>query len=174
MALDVWVTAIPATVFLVAMFCVPESPRWLARKKKKGEALRILARVGGNAYGDRVLQEIDETLIAEDRGIRLSEFKPVLLGIALAVLQQWCGINVIFNYAQEVFAAAGYSLSSMLSNIVVTGLVCWCSPSSPSIRSIAKAGAHSCSPVAQDLRRSTLVWGMPIPCTDTEWSCYCL
>ena len=123
------VTAIPATVFLVAMFCVPESPRWLATKKKQGEALRILARVGGSAYGDRVLQEIDETLIAGDRGVGLGEFlvprifKPTLLGIALAVLQQWCGINVIFNYAQEVFAAAGYSLSSMLSNIVVTGLV---------------------------------------------------
>jgi sugar porter (SP) family MFS transporter len=123
------VTAIPAMVFLVAMFCVPESPRWLATRKKPGEALRILARVGGSSYGDRVLQEIDETLIGGDARIGLGEFlvprifKPTLLGIALAVLQQWCGINVIFNYAQEVFAAAGYSLSSMLSNIVVTGLV---------------------------------------------------
>jgi sugar porter (SP) family MFS transporter len=123
------VTAIPATVFLGAMFCVPESPRWLAKNKKQAEALRILTRVGGSAYGDRVLQEIDETLIARDAVVGLREFllprilKPILLGIALAVLQQWCGINVIFNYAQEVFAAAGYSLSSMLSNIVVTGLV---------------------------------------------------
>lgn len=123
------VTAIPATVFLIAMFCVPESPRWLATRKKPGEALRILARVGGSSYGDRVLQEIDQTLIAGDARIGLGEFlvprifKPTLLGIALAILQQWCGINVIFNYAQEVFAAAGYSLSSMLSNIVVTGLV---------------------------------------------------
>jgi SP family sugar porter-like MFS transporter len=49
--------------------------------------------------------------------------RPLLLGIALAVLQQWCGINVIFNNAQEVFTAAGYNLSSMLFNIMVTGFV---------------------------------------------------
>ena len=49
--------------------------------------------------------------------------KVLLLGIALAVLQQWCGINVIFNYAQEIFAAAGYQVSDILFNIVVTGAV---------------------------------------------------
>ena len=123
------VTAVPAALFLIAMFCVPESPRWLAKKRKSADALRILARVGGTAYGDRVLKEIEETLIAKDAGVGLREFlvpriyRPMLLGVALAVLQQWCGINVIFNYAQEVFTAAGYSLSSMLFNIVVTGLV---------------------------------------------------
>jgi SP family sugar porter-like MFS transporter len=47
----------------------------------------------------------------------------LLLGIVLAVLQQWCGINVIFNYAQEIFAAAGYQISGILFNIVVTGAV---------------------------------------------------
>jgi MFS family permease len=41
----------------------------------------------------------------------------------LAVLQQWCGINVIFNYAQEIFASAGYAVSDMLLNIVITGVV---------------------------------------------------
>ncbi|HEX6465813.1 MAG TPA: MFS transporter, partial [Terriglobales bacterium] len=47
----------------------------------------------------------------------------LLLGVALAVLQQWCGINVIFNYAEEVFSAAGYKVSDILFNIVVTGAV---------------------------------------------------
>jgi SP family sugar porter-like MFS transporter len=47
----------------------------------------------------------------------------LFVGITLAVLQQWCGINVIFNYAQEVFSAAGYSLSSIFLNIVITGVV---------------------------------------------------
>jgi len=46
----------------------------------------------------------------------------MLLGIGLAVLQQWCGINVIFNYAHDIFAAAGYALSDILFNIVVTGV----------------------------------------------------
>jgi MFS family permease len=49
--------------------------------------------------------------------------KVLSLGIGLAVLQQWCGINVIFNYAEEVFSAAGYSVSDILFNIVVTGAV---------------------------------------------------
>jgi SP family sugar porter-like MFS transporter len=49
--------------------------------------------------------------------------KVLLLGVVLAVLQQWCGINVIFNYAQEIFAAAGYQISDILFNIVVTGAV---------------------------------------------------
>ena len=45
------------------------------------------------------------------------------LGIFLAVLQQWCGINVIFNYAEEVFSAAGFPVSDILFNIVITGAV---------------------------------------------------
>jgi SP family sugar porter-like MFS transporter len=49
--------------------------------------------------------------------------KVVILGCAIAVLQQWCGINVIFNYAQEIFASAGYQISDILFNIVVTGAV---------------------------------------------------
>ena len=49
--------------------------------------------------------------------------KVLLLGVLLAVLQQWCGINVIFNYAQEIFAAAGYQVSGILFNIVITGAV---------------------------------------------------
>jgi MFS family permease len=49
--------------------------------------------------------------------------KVLLLGVGLAVFQQWCGINVIFNYAEEVFAAAGYKISAILFNIVLTGIV---------------------------------------------------
>jgi SP family sugar porter-like MFS transporter len=48
--------------------------------------------------------------------------KILLIGTVIAVFQQWCGINVIFNYAQEVFSAAGYGVSDILFNIVITGL----------------------------------------------------
>ena len=48
--------------------------------------------------------------------------KILLLGIVIAVFQQWCGINVIFNYAQEIFSAAGYGVTDILFNIVITGL----------------------------------------------------
>ena len=47
----------------------------------------------------------------------------LILGVVLAVFQQWCGINVIFNYAEEIFSSAGYSVSDILFNIVVTGTV---------------------------------------------------
>lgn len=48
--------------------------------------------------------------------------KVLVIGVVMAVLQQWCGINVIFNYAQEIFMAAGYGVSDVLMNIVVTGI----------------------------------------------------
>jgi SP family sugar porter-like MFS transporter len=47
----------------------------------------------------------------------------VLLGITLAIFQQWCGINVVFNYAEEVFSAAGYEVTELLFNIIITGSV---------------------------------------------------
>jgi len=123
------VTAIPSALFFVAMFLVPESPRWLAKNGVPEKARLVLARIGGKAYGDSSLREIEVTL-AEKPG--QADFKALLdpkmrkvllLGVGLAVLQQWCGINVIFNYAEEVFSAAGYKVSDILFNIVVTGAV---------------------------------------------------
>jgi SP family sugar porter-like MFS transporter len=123
-------TAIPAILFFAAMFAVPESPRWLARAGRQDRCLRVLARIGGEGYAREALAEIRETLpshpeaaagLAEalDRRVRPA----VALGVVLAVFQQWCGINVIFNYAEEVFAAAGYGVSDILFNIVITGIV---------------------------------------------------
>jgi SP family sugar porter-like MFS transporter len=123
------VTAIPASLFVLAMFVVPESPRWLAKKGLRARSESILAHIGGSAYSARVFAEVEESLAHRVSESPLRELlnrryaRPLLLGIGLAVLQQWCGINVIFNYAQEIFTAAGYDLSSMLFNIMVTGFV---------------------------------------------------
>jgi len=123
------VTAIPSLLFFVATLLVPESPRWLVQKGASEKARGILSRVGGDAYAGRVLDEIVATTRAEAAGATVATlFEPrmskvLLLGIVLAVLQQWCGINVIFNYAEEVFSAAGYEVSSILFNIVITGVV---------------------------------------------------
>ena len=124
-------TAIPSLLFFVGMLTVPESPRWLVQRERSDEAGHNLARIGGEAYSARVLAEIKESLHHNQHETRneLSQLmrKPLLgvivLGVILAALQQWCGINVIFNYAQEVFSAAGYGLSSMLANILITGTV---------------------------------------------------
>jgi SP family arabinose:H+ symporter-like MFS transporter len=123
------VTAIPATLFFIGMFMIPESPRWLAAKGATDKARRILARIGGAAYSYQALAEIRATVankMKESEFKRLLEpsiRKPLLVGIVLAVFQQWCGINVIFNYAEEVFSAAGFKVSDILFNIVVTGAV---------------------------------------------------
>jgi SP family sugar porter-like MFS transporter len=121
--------AIPAVVFLLGCLIIPESPRWLAQRGCWDRSRSVLTRLGGGAYADAALSDIRQTLEAapgRSLGAILQEtrFRKVLLiGIGLAVLQQWCGINVIFNYAQEVFASAGYAVSDTLFNIVITGVV---------------------------------------------------
>jgi len=121
---------IPAGLFFILMWFVPESPRWLVKNEKSNQkARKILSKIGGSDYADSELVSIEETLrnssvktgfeIIKEPGIS----KLLVLGIVLAIFQQWCGINVIFNYAQEVFANAGYSVSDTLFNIVITGSV---------------------------------------------------
>lgn len=120
---------VPATVFLAGVFFIPESPRWLARQGYWERTERVLRRFGGEEYAERTVRELRAVLLMEStRALSLSGRKHrlrrvLLIGLILAVLQQWCGINVIFNYAQEVFSAAGYSLSNIFFNIVITGIV---------------------------------------------------
>jgi sugar porter (SP) family MFS transporter len=123
------VTALPAAVFFLAMFFVPESPRWLAKKGRSGRARGVLAKIGGDAYAGRSVREIEATLVNEIDKVDLRELiepkmrKILLVGVVLAVFQQWCGINVIFQYGSRIFADAGYEVSGILFNIVITGLV---------------------------------------------------
>ena len=123
-------TAAPATLFFFAMFLVPESPRWLAKNGRPDQARAILARIGGQPYADAAIAEINSTLAAEEiQRVRFLDLleprmrKVLVLGVVLAVFQQWCGINVIFNYAEEIFSAAGYDISDVLKNIAWTGSV---------------------------------------------------
>lgn len=123
------VTAVPSILFLVATFLVPESPRWLAATGRHQQALRVLERLGGQAYAKQVTNDFAAaTQLHPDRPMFRELFSPgmvrvLVLAVVLAVLQQWCGINVIFNYAQEIFVAAGYQVSDILFNIVITGAV---------------------------------------------------
>jgi sugar porter (SP) family MFS transporter len=123
------ITAIPSVLFLIATFLVPESPRWLASKGRNPQALRVLERLGGRAYAQQVMDDFAHASEVQPQRSVWQELsapgiaKILLLGVVLAILQQWCGINVIFNYAQEIFAAAGYQVSDILFNIVVTGAV---------------------------------------------------
>jgi MFS transporter, SP family, arabinose:H+ symporter len=122
--------SIPAGLFFLLMWFVPESPRWLIKNKKSDQkARKILTKIGGSVYADSELSSIGESLknVSVNSGFKVLKepgiSKLLVLGIVLAIFQQWCGINVIFNYAQEVFANAGYSVSDTLFNIVITGSV---------------------------------------------------
>src|SRR6266700_7463831 len=123
-------TAIPSLLFFLGMIVVPESPRWLAKNGKPDRARSILARIGGEQYARAAVADIESTLASEEvQQVRFSDLleprmrKVLVLGVILAVFQQWCGINVIFNYAEEIFRAAGYDISTVLKNIAWTGSV---------------------------------------------------
>jgi len=121
---------VPAGLFFIFAWLVPESPRWLAKQPENHKrVLKILSKISGDQYAAEELASIKESLngnksngglkILREKGIS----KVLLIGIIIAIFQQWCGINVIFNYAQEIFSNAGYSVSDILFNIVITGSV---------------------------------------------------
>jgi len=120
---------VPAVAFFVLTFFVPESPRWLMKAGKSDKAFPTLKRIGGEEYAKEEMTNIQATLddISEKVDFK-TLFKPsykviLILGVFLAVFQQWCGINTVFNYAEEIFTAAGYGVSDTLFNIVITGSV---------------------------------------------------
>lgn len=124
-----WAGTFPAFIFFVLSFFIPESPRYLAKSGRWKDALSILEKIGGIGYALKEQNEIAGTLkdsgsTIDWKALRSKKVRPILvLGVILAIFQQWCGINVIFNYAEEIFRAAGYSVSDMLFNIVITGAV---------------------------------------------------
>ena len=124
-----WAGTIPAILFFILSFFIPESPRFLAKSGNWETANATLERIGGTQYAIQEQQEIAETLHGADskidwKALASKKVRSILiLGIVLAVFQQWCGINVIFNYAEEIFTSAGYSVGDMLFNIVITGTV---------------------------------------------------
>jgi MFS transporter, SP family, xylose:H+ symportor len=128
--------AVPSVAFLIGAIFIPESPRWLARHADDAQVLRTLARIGGERYSEIALREIRDTMAGEAnaqegsrgpgelQGVLTPGVRKVLaIGIALAVLQQWSGINVIFNYAEDIYRSAGYGIGGILFNIVITGTI---------------------------------------------------
>ena len=125
-----WAGLLPAVLFFGLMFIIPESPRYMSKKGKYGPAQKTLAKIGGIDYADRELAQIKESFSNEDSGttdlkilLNKKYISILIIGIVLAAFQQWCGINIIFNYAQEVFVSAGYSINDLFMNIVITGSI---------------------------------------------------
>ena len=101
-----WAETLPAALFLVMSFMIPESPVFLQLKKARGS--------------DRMKERSEQAGLKELLQPKYSRM--LLLGLIVAVFQQWCGTNVIFNYAQEIFTGAGFDVDGMFINIVITGI----------------------------------------------------
>ena len=119
--------AIPAISFFLLIFLLPRSPRWLVVKGQKDKARRILTRLSGEEVAGKELAEIEETVAMEsgswklllEPGIKLAVF----IGVALAVLQQFTGIDAIIYYGPRIFEEAGFALSEALGSQVVIGII---------------------------------------------------
>ncbi len=98
-----WAETLPAALFLLMSFFIPESPVFL---KMKSETMTT------DKPKEPGLKELFQKRYR----------KLLLLGLVIAVFQQWCGTNVIFNYAQEIFVGAGFDVDGMFINIVITGI----------------------------------------------------
>lgn len=123
--------AVPAVIFLAASLGIPESPRWLIGRERFQPAVKILSKIGGSEeYATAEAAAIVDALRNEEqkatswRGLLQPGVRMVLLvGVVLAVLQQWSGINILFNYAEEVYRAAGLGANQILVDIVITGAI---------------------------------------------------
>jgi sugar porter (SP) family MFS transporter len=121
--------AVPSLLFFLGMLLVPESPRWLAVKGRQDESLKILTRIAGAAYAAQTVAQVNATVSGEGKArgwgqlFRKGTLAVVVIGIVLAVFQQFCGINVVFFYAPDIFARTGASVSSQLLQTVAVGAV---------------------------------------------------
>jgi len=124
-----WAETVPAVLFWLLIMLIPESPRYQYKIGNHQAATALFTRIGGADYARFAIEEIRQTVAEASNKVDWKrmldpKLRPVIvLGIVLAVFQQWCGINVIFTYADEIFTAAGYTVSGTLFNIVITGTV---------------------------------------------------
>lgn len=118
---------LPALLFLVLLFIVPESPRWLAKKKRFAEAMDTLEKVNGKEKAREVMDEI-KTALSEETGTISELFKPglrmaMIVGIVLALFSQVTGINAIIYYAPEIFKSIGFGADSALLQTLLIGVI---------------------------------------------------
>ena len=119
---------IPSVLFLVFIFLIPESPRWLFQKGKSTEAIGVLDKLNSPEDAIQVQTEIQNSLHQEDKNQWKQLVNPIfkkalLVGIGLSVLQQLTGINAILYYAPEIFKSLGSSTDVSLLETSILGVV---------------------------------------------------
>jgi sugar porter (SP) family MFS transporter len=121
------IQAVPALVFLITLFFIPRSPRWLMMRGNSSEAASVLQRVGVSNVPAQLIA-IQDSLLEEQTGgvaplfVR-SHVKPVCLAITVAMFNQLGGINALWYYADQIFAMAGFDKSASAIQSVILGVV---------------------------------------------------
>lgn len=126
-----WMELIPASLFFLMLFFIPESPRFLMVKKRTEKAQAVLSRLYGETAANQKIAEIRDSL-ADDHKPRLADLlqkesgkvRPIVwVGIGLAAFQQLVGINVVFYYGAVLWQAVGFSESDALLINVISGAI---------------------------------------------------
>jgi MFS transporter, SP family, arabinose:H+ symporter len=117
---------VPAALFLVFLFLVPETPRWLAKKGRDDEALAVLSRIDGDAYASTEMAAIRETLEVR-RGSLADLLQPrmlriVAIGSMLGIFSQISGVNAVMVYAPDIFEKAGAGTKDSLFQSSLIGI----------------------------------------------------
>ena len=115
--------AIPAALFGILLFFVPETPRYLALTNRNEEALRVLTRINGAERAKEIIVEIKSTLTSHSSKIFAYGKLVVIIGILLSIFQQIVGINVALYYAPRIFESMGAAKDASMMQTVVMGLV---------------------------------------------------
>ena len=126
------IEAVPAILYFIAIFFIPESPRWLMMKGQNEKAIKILNRVNGAASAHNEYNEIKRSAFSENkmtvsarlRQLFTKRMKHILvIGFGLGILQQFSGINAILYYAPMVFESAGGARDAAFLQTIVLGVV---------------------------------------------------
>lgn len=120
--------AVPAVLFLIGVLWLPESPRYLMKAGQSDAAEKVLQKIGNQAFVQETMSNITTSLKGSSTPTYRAVFDPsvrpaVMVGIGLAVFQQFCGINVVFNYTSTIFESVGANLDRQLFETVSIGVV---------------------------------------------------
>ena len=114
---------IPAGLFLVLLFFVPETPRYMVLKGQDSKALQVLEKINGPELGAKVLADIKSTLSTTSGKLFSFGIFIVVVGILLSAFQQFVGINVVLYYAPEIFKNMGSGTDTALLQTIIVGII---------------------------------------------------
>ena len=114
---------VPALLFLILLFLVPESPRYMVIRNKPDSALAVLTRINGAVKAKEVLEEIRSTVVHRSGKLFSFGILIIVIGILLSVFQQFVGINVVLYYAPEIFKNMGSGTNVALLQTIIVGII---------------------------------------------------